>query len=85
MPRRVAFDAAADEAVAVYSPLFPYDASTAPVATCDGVAITPVSSTNAGALFLPPPGRPCRWEVIVESRAADHVDIVTLPLGPSPR
>ena len=79
---RVAFAADADEAVAAYSPLFPYDAATTPTATCDGVAVAPVSTTNAGALFVPPRGAGCRWEIVVSSRVPAQLDVVTLPMAP---
>ncbi|KFN51307.1 glycosyltransferase family 39 protein [Arenimonas composti] len=76
-----AFDGAADEAVAAYAPLFVFDGGHVVGATCDGDAVVPASSTNSGALFLPPPGRGCRWRLEIASRRPQQFDVVMLPMG----
>ncbi|KFN51308.1 glycosyltransferase family 39 protein [Arenimonas composti] len=83
--RVLAFDAAGDEAVAVYSPLFLSDAAHGTAASCDGEPVAPAVRTNAGALFLPPGGRGCRWEVRAWSRVPDQLDVITLGTYPVKR
>lgn len=77
-PLHYDFEAAADEAISVFSPLFPYDTATTPEARCNGEAVVPRMVTDAGALFLPPGDTGCHWDVRLQARAPGRVDIVTL-------
>ena len=73
--------AAADEALAVHSPLFAFDRFAIVDATRDGHVVAPASHTNAGAIWLPMGDRATHaWRVRFVACDDAAVDVVTLGL-----
>lgn len=82
-PHDFRFEAQSDEAVAVYAPLFAFDASQVVEARANGAPVAPASVTNSGALYLPPAQAtgPVEWTVATVGREPQQIDIVTLRTG----